>query len=206
MAEWYLLPGMGASAAMYNALKRNVPFDINYISWPIYSGEKTYADIALRIIQENNISNGDIIGGSSLGGMVALEMTKMIEPRAIVLLGSALHPKEVQKLLTLLSPFAEITPIDFLRMVLGKFSPLVNSVFSQTDTEFIRAMSLYLPLWSGYSGPTDAIYRLHGRKDHIIPCPTKECEIVEEAGHLLPITHAKETSAFLQRVRERIVA
>jgi len=37
-AEWYVLPGMGASAAMYNALKRSVSFKINFINWPKYGG------------------------------------------------------------------------------------------------------------------------------------------------------------------------
>lgn len=86
---------MGATAAMFNALRHRIDFEINFIDWPVYSGEKTYAEVARRVVDENSIENDDIIGGSSLGGMVALEIGRVIHPKAIVLLGSAVNVSEV---------------------------------------------------------------------------------------------------------------
>ena len=206
MTNWHLLPGLGATAAMYNSLKRKIAFPVNFIDWPSYQGEKSYSDVARRVIEDYGIVDGDVIGGSSLGGMVSLEMAKVMTPRAVVLLGSAMHSAEVQRLLRLISPLAEITPIKFLQIAAGKFSPFLSMAFSHTDIDFIRSMGLFLPHWSGYSGPTDAVYRLHGRKDHIIPCPAAGSEVIEDAGHFLAITHAKETAEFLQKTRERIEA
>ncbi len=48
--------------------------DTVYIDWPKYRGEKTLSDLAARIISENEIISSDIIAGSSMGGMVALEI------------------------------------------------------------------------------------------------------------------------------------
>jgi hypothetical protein len=70
--RWFLLPGMGATAAMYNGLKNKLGFKVNFLNWPEYRGEKTYADVARRVIKENDINADDVVGGSSLGGMVAL--------------------------------------------------------------------------------------------------------------------------------------
>lgn len=204
MSNWHLLPGLGATAAMYNTLRRKIAFPIKFIDWPSYRGEKTYSDVARRVIGEYGIVDGDVVGGSSLGGMVALEMTKLITPRAVILLGSALRPAEVQRLLTLLSPLATITPISFLQLVAGRYSPLLRAAFSHADINFIRAMGLYLPHWTGYSGTKHDIFRLHGGKDHIIPCPSAGSEVIEDAGHLLMITHAKETAEFMERVQMKI--
>lgn len=204
MSNWYLLPGMGASSAMFSALKRRLSFPVNFLDWPLYAGDRTYADLAARIIREHGIKDGDVVGGSSLGGMVSLEMMKQIKPRAAILLGSAMHPAEVQKLLTMLTPLAEVTPISMIKTIVGKFSPLVNVVFSKLDKDFIRAMSLYLPDWPGYSCPRESIYRIHGRRDHIIPCPASGSEVIEDAGHLLVITHAKECAEFLEKARSGI--
>ena len=63
---------MGASSAMYNALRHKLDFEVSFINWPPYGGEKTYVEVAQRVVKENNVENGDVIGGSSLGGIVAL--------------------------------------------------------------------------------------------------------------------------------------
>jgi hypothetical protein len=74
--KWFFLPGMGATDAMYNGLKHKLGFKVNFLNWPEYHGEKTYADVARRVMKENDISADDVVGGSSLGGMVALENRK----------------------------------------------------------------------------------------------------------------------------------
>jgi len=195
---------MGASSAMYNALKRRLSFNVNFVNWPEYRGEKTYSEVAARLITENRITDGDVIGGSSLGGIVSLEIAKQIKSMATILLGSAMKPAEVQGLLRLLSPIAEVTPVSLLQLVTGKNGNLINSMFSKSDSDFIRAMCLYLPSWSGYSGPADNIYRLHGRKDHVIPCPSIGTDVIENAGHLLVITHVQETAKFLENVKSKL--
>lgn len=202
--RWLILPGMGAAAAMYNGLKHKLGFPVDFLNWPAYRGEKTYADVARRIIKEHDIGSKDVVGGSSLGGMVALEIARLADIKAIVLLGSAVNRKEVQTLLALLSPLATAAPITIIQALAGKHQNLVSMMFADSDPEFIRAMCSYLPSWAGYDGPVEKLFRLHGKKDHVIPCPTSGCEVVETAGHLLAITHAAETAAFLQRVYEQL--
>lgn len=204
MNNWYILPGMGASAAMYNALKRKVDFEIIFPNWPVYSGEKTYAEVARRVIDDYNLNDGDIVGGSSLGGMVALEIADIINPEAIILLGSAVSSKEVQNLLSILSPLASITPISVVQVLVGKNKNLVSSMFADSDADFIRAMCQHLNSWSGYHGSLEKVYRLHGKKDLIIPCPASGCDVVVDAGHLLAITHVQETAHFLKKIRREL--
>jgi len=206
MNKWFLLPGMGATAAMYNALRHKIDFEINFIDWPAYSGEKTYAEVARRVVDKNNIENGDIIGGSSLGGMVALEIGQVIQPKACVLLGSAVNISEVQSLLAMFSPLVTITPIALVQVLAGKQKNLVSAMFANANAEFIRAMCSYLHLWPGYIGQMSTIYRMHGRKDEVIPCPSAGATVIEDAGHLLAMTHANETAAFLQKVKAHLSA
>jgi pimeloyl-ACP methyl ester carboxylesterase len=206
MNKWFILPGMGASASMYNALRRTVDFEINFINWPDYRGEKTYTEVAHRIITEHGISDGDIVGGSSLGGMVALEVAKIVNPKAIILLGSAVTSKEVQNILAIIAPLASVTPISVIQVLVGKNKNLVSSMFADTNPEFIRAMCTYLSSWAGYQGSLEKIFRLHGKKDLVIPCPTSGCDIVEDAGHLIAMTHIVETAAFLKKAREKLTS
>jgi pimeloyl-ACP methyl ester carboxylesterase len=200
MTKWFILPGMGATSAMYDSLRPEIEFAVNFLDWPEYKGETTYVEVAKRLIDENDISDGDIIGGSSLGGMVALEIAQILRPKTTVLLGSAINKFEVQSALSILSPLASVTPISFIQVLVGKHKSLVSKMFSNCDPGFIRAMCLHLPSWPGYSGPNENIFRLHGLKDHVIPCPANGAEIIDGAGHLLAMTHPKETGQFLINV------
>lgn len=195
---------MGASSAMYNALRHRIDFEINFINWPDYRGEKTYSEVARRVVQEYDISNGDVVGGSSLGGMVALEIADIISPEAIILLGSAITHQEVQNLLSLISPLASLTPISVVQVLVGKNKNLVSSMFADSNPAFICAMCGYLNSWMGYQGSLDNVFRLHGKKDVVIPCPTSGSDIVEDAGHLIAMTHVAETAAFLKKVKEKL--
>ena len=204
MAKWFILPGMGATSAMYDTLRSEFEFEVNFIEWPEYEEETTYAEVARRVIEKNEISDGDIVGGSSLGGMVALEIAKSLRSEAVVLLGSAINRQEVQGILSVLSPLAAVTPVSLIQILAGKYNSLVAQMFSESNPEFIRAMCSHLPSWSGYNGPMESIFRLHGRRDHVIPCPAIGSEIVESAGHLLAITHPKECGVFLGNVKTHL--
>jgi len=198
--RWFILPAMGATASMYDALRGELGFKINFINWPEYRGEKSYSEIARRVITENRICDGDIVGGSSLGGMVALEIAQKIQPKAVVLIGSAIKAKEVQNLLSLLSPLAVITPISLVQVLAGKHKNLVAQMFAKADPKFIRAMCTYLRSWPGVGVPSEIVFRVHGKKDHIVPCPSAGCEVVENAGHFVAITHFKEIASFLEKI------
>jgi hypothetical protein len=203
---WFFLPGMGATAAMYNALRHKLDFPVRFINWPAYQGETTYEEVARRIIGEHALQDGDIVGGSSLGGMVALEIGQIIRLKACILLGSAMNSSEVHRLLAKLSPLASITPIGLVQILAGKQANLISSMFSESDTEFIRAMSAYLPRWAGFHEQTERVYRLHGERDPIIPCPQTGATVIEGAGHIIAMTHMNETAAFLRTIKSRLDA
>jgi pimeloyl-ACP methyl ester carboxylesterase len=205
-AKWYLLPGMGADASMYDLLRQDLDFEITFINWPKYRNEKTYSETAKRIIEENGIKEGDIVGGSSLGGMVAIEIAKQKESAVIVLLGSAICPAEIQGILTLLAPGVLITPISLVQLLVGKFNDIVTKMFTAADPNFISAMCQYLPKWPGVKELKIPLFRIHGEKDHVIPCPKTGCEVIPAAGHFVAITHAKVCVKYLNKINRQLTS
>lgn len=204
MKGWFLLPGMGANPSMYDSLRPELDFEINFIGWPKYKNEKTYSEAATRVIEENGIEDGDIVGGSSLGGMVAVEIAYQRKLRAIVLIGSAISSVEVQGILSHLAPLSAITPISLIQLLVGKHENIITTMFAEADSEFIRAMCQYLPKWSGASASATPLFRIHGQKDYVIPCPKVGCKIIAKAGHLLSITHPKECGKYLNEINQQL--
>ena len=100
----YILPGMGARSQMYTSFPEWSELkNVSFLDWPKWDGETTISEIASNLINLHSIESKDIIAGSSLGGMIALEIAKLVKAEKAILIGSAVKPEEVNKLLLHLS-------------------------------------------------------------------------------------------------------
>jgi hypothetical protein len=193
----FLLPGMGANHKMYSEHKEwEGLVETVFLDWPSYNGEKTFKAVAERLINEHKLTAKDYIGGSSLGGMVAIEIYKMLGNPKVILIGSATDKKEINPLLRKLSPLAEISPLKLIQVFAGKSQHSLLEMFTETESEFIKNMCLAINNWEGYAGPQKDIIRIHGEKDLVIKCP-KVCFLIAEGGHLITMTHPMECIGFL---------
>jgi pimeloyl-ACP methyl ester carboxylesterase len=189
MPHSYILPGMGADARMYPSPWGTLP-DALFLDWPPYQGERTLAEIAARVITAQGIAGGEVVMGSSLGGMVAAEIANQVRLSGLVLIGSAVHPGEVSRLLTVLHPLADLTPLAFLQALSGKLPGLLPDMFRQVDAEFIRAACHAICTWPGLAPDRCPLLRLHGRYDPVIPLPAGVDHVLP-GGHLIALTHAE---------------
>ena len=93
-----LLPGMGANSKMYPVEKYSILQDVVFADWPKYNGEETLEAMAQSIIHHYDISSEMAVGGSSLGGMVAIEIAKLTDIKHVILIGSARNPENINPL------------------------------------------------------------------------------------------------------------
>jgi len=189
---------------MYGGVWRSLSW-VKFLEWPTYNGESSLTETAARVVEEAGITSGDVVGGSSLGGMVALEIAKVIDVAGVILIGSATRPAEISRLLRMLAPLAAISPFGLTQTVAGKIGDSrALEMYQMADPRFIRAMCQALPSWEGFRGPPEVLHRIHGDSDHIIPVPEGTAHVVSGAGHLLAITHPDECVEFVKGVRERL--
>src|SRR4051812_14290579 len=76
---------------------------------PIRHGE-TLREYARRFASEIGLSPGDVIGGVSLGGMLALEMAKVVDVAGVILIASATHPRYIRERFMIWCPLAKWVP------------------------------------------------------------------------------------------------
>jgi pimeloyl-ACP methyl ester carboxylesterase len=186
---------------MYGPVFKNLK-NVHYLDWPTYNNEKSIKDISIRIINEYNIDSSDIVGGSSLGGIVAAEIAKNTEVKKIILIGSTLTPQNISPILKKLSVLSEIAPIHLIQVFAGKAS-LINKnhllkMFSKVDSAFIKAMSKAVFEWGGNPVPQCYYSHIHGAKDLVIYPPKTGATIIDDGGHLIPISHEEEVAAFIK--------
>ena len=138
-----LLPGMGADASMYGPGFSRIP-GVEALEWPAHKDEKTIAAVADRIVREYGIAEGDIVGGSSLGGMVAAEIARKLRVSQLILIGSALSKDEIRPVVRGLAAMAGIAPMELLQFQAGAVSRAVQGqllvMFQRADPAFLRDM------------------------------------------------------------------
>lgn len=198
-----LLPGMGADSGMYGQADYRHLTWVDFVDWPVYQGEKTIEAVARRVIGEYGITGDAIVGGCSLGGMVAVEIAKILNLRKVILIGSTAHPKAINPMLMKLSGFAHLAKVNHLQWIAGKINRsgdnLFLTMFEKADGRFMKAMCQAVCRWRGIDGYRCDIRRIHGARDRVIEPPSRGATIIPYAGHLLPMTHGKIVARFIEQ-------
>lgn len=187
---------MGANARMYPNPWDTLPGFVAH-DWPKHRGERTLREIAQAVSETYSIKDGDSLIGSSLGGMVACEVTKIRKIDTLFLVGSATRREEVNRLLAFLHPLANVAPIDWLQFSVGKAPVELAQMLTGVEASFIRAMCGAVFQWNGLGDTSVRTVRIHGRNDLVIP-PPPQPDLLLEAGHLIALTHPKECTEFIR--------
>jgi pimeloyl-ACP methyl ester carboxylesterase len=192
-----VLPGMGADARMFPAPWRRLP-DSVFPGWGDMDEKESISSVAEEITNRNGIRDGDILIGSSLGGMVAAEIAKIRQIKMLFLVGSARGPEELNGILRHLRSFARELPIRVAQETVAPFAGQLGAMFRDADPRFVRNMTKAIFEWRGLPDGITEIHRIHGRHDGIIPPPRDNCELVD-GGHLIAMTHAEECVRIVER-------
>lgn len=196
-----ILPGMGADSAMYPRKHYAGLHDICCVDWPEYRGETTLREVAGRTITEYGITEDMAVGGASLGGMVAIEIAKILKIRKVILIGSAISPQYINRNLRALSSLSFLAPFKLTQYFAGQINRNSGNdllaMFQRSDPRFIRAMCGAISRWEGLDAYDCRLSQIHGKLDAIIYPPERNCLIIEDGGHLISMTHGDRVADFL---------
>jgi pimeloyl-ACP methyl ester carboxylesterase len=192
----HALPGMGADRRMYPSPWRMLP-EFAAHDWIRHQGEKSLAEVAQSMCIARVIRDGDILIGSSLGGMVACEITKIRRIPRLYLVGSATRKEEVSRVLAALHPLARVAPLDWLRLSAGSIPIELAQMFATMEASFVRAMCSAIFEWEGLGTSATRVFRIHGQRDLVIP-PPANADLLLRGGHLISVTHAEDCAQFIR--------
>jgi pimeloyl-ACP methyl ester carboxylesterase len=207
-----LFPGMGADARMYHALAAFLP-ELIVPSWLSPGPGDTVGDYAARYVSDGLVADGDLVGGCSFGGMLALEIARRVRASAVILIGSCRHPRSIARSWHVLAPLPRFVPGRLLRPV-PALDPFLGASFGVSraeDRRLLRAMLAETPprflrwgcratmAWPGVDQVDCPVLSIHGGDDRIIPASSCAADLViEGAGHLVALTHARAVAAHLR--------
>lgn len=208
-----LFPGMGVDGRMYDGLRRRLG-PIVVPPWlPATPGEsldryaQRYADAGL-------VKDGDIVGGSSFGGMVAQALAAHVRPKAIVLMGSCRATNALPTVALTLARLARLMParafsspaaVWALTFKLGiRRSPLRHRFIAMAgavDPRHLRWACTAIASWRGAGHISCPVHQIHGQRDRVIPALGSGAQtLIPDAGHVPALTHPDAIADWLQPI------
>lgn len=194
---------MGADSTMYPKRSYEYLQNITFAEWPEYKNETSLQAVAERVIEQYEIHSNMVVGGSSLGGMVAIQIAKIVKIKKVILIGSATEPKFINPLLQKLRGLSEITPVKFIQILAGKINISgkneLLTMFSNSDSRFIKAMCKALFHWEGLGEYSCEVCHIHGQLDKIISPPKNNVTIIPNGGHLISMTNSDVVAEYIYK-------
>ncbi len=175
-----------------------------------FEAQDTLKSYALRLAEKVGFSPEDMIGGVSLGGMLALEIAAHFGAKKILLISSCSHPRYIRKIYLRLSYLAPLLPSFAIRrgyaliipilkrkkLLSGNSEAVFYSMLENFSPKLMRCMPRLIRTWQGCR-PQIPMAQIHGKGDWLIK-PEPGAQLLQTKNHLLTLSHPQAIRAFLK--------
>lgn len=213
----YFISGLGADEKVFQRIQLPGKFEPVHLGWIEPLQNESFESYAVRLSQRIDVKEDFILIGLSLGGMLAIEMNKFLQPKQTVLISSAVNGHELSKAGLLLGRTGvyKILPGKILHSVNFIISSLIGlqsredkalaaEMVINITPRFFRWAIAQIIRWDNHFIPRQLI-RMHGTADKIIPFPDSENIIPIEGGtHFMVFNKAGEINKILRNELMRI--
>lgn len=206
----YFVSGLGADKRAFQRIVLPAGYEMRHIEWLAVKGNESIEFYAKYLADKIDVSEPFMIAGLSFGGIMAIEMSKIVKPDKLILFSTIRSKMELPRLYRLagLIRLYKLLPGKFLPQTLSFlywfFGPLdiegkrlVSSFLQQSDPLMLTWAFSKISRWRNLETSSVSI-QIHGSKDRVFPVGlTKPEYIIQGAGHLCVFTHANEINAIL---------
>ncbi|HCW07918.1 MAG TPA: alpha/beta hydrolase [Cytophagales bacterium] len=209
MKEIYLLSGLGADKRVFDFLKI-VGFKLNFIEWVEPVKNETIENYSKRITHQIKTQKPILIG-VSFGGIISVEIGKLIETEKIILISSASSRKRLPQYFKLIGFLSinKIIPIRLLKSVnqltfwffgakKDSEKELLHTFIKGTNEKFLSWAIDKIVNWQNVY-ESDKIFTIHGAEDRLLPINNPDYKI-ERGGHLMIIDRGEEISEIIMKL------
>lgn len=212
-----LVPGLGVDSRLFYRQREEFPDAIVPV-WLQPERRETLARYAERLAAAavRGVERGTVVvGGLSLGGMLALEMSRLLDARAVVLIASCRSPRAVCGPLHWAERLGRAIPPVVVGWALG-LAPLVcgrgggigpadrkvlSEMVSQVPVPLLRWGARAIMEWPGAEHVDAPVHHIHGDHDWVIPLRcVKPTVVVPGGSHVLNLSHPREVNRLLKEV------
>jgi pimeloyl-ACP methyl ester carboxylesterase len=208
----YLLSGVGTDAGVFDYLDLST-YQISHIRWVKAEPHETLKNYAKRLLSQIH-HNRPVLIGVSFGGMIAIEISKLIETEKVILISSVRTSKDIPLWYRLTGRLALTIDLvatcatrknSLLCWLFGvkgkKEKDLLMKFLGGMDLQFLRWAIRHVTRWDNLHEPENAV-TIHGTHDRIFPMRSADL-VVDRGGHFMVVNKAEEISFLLRTVLKK---
>ena len=208
----YFLSGLGADKRAFSKLRLDDRFSVKYIEWITPLKNETLHHYAGRLAAQIDINKPFQLVGLSFGGIVASELSRIVNPQQIIIISSTSVGMPISAFyrgllkILLLNPFA--APLlksanAFTNNFFGADTPelksLLKSILHDTDSRLLKWALIKMSSWQRQTKVAN-LYHIHGMADKLIPIKLVHPDFfIEEGGHLMVYKQHEIISSLLNQ-------
>jgi pimeloyl-ACP methyl ester carboxylesterase len=210
-----LLPGLGADHRLLEPQRREFPQMVTPTWIPPLRNE-SLSEYAARMAETVTLSHDAplILGGVSLGGMLAYEMARYLKPDALVLIASCRTRRGLRPLYRMgrwLLPLVPMQAWSIAKLLSGPVvrirlgvpperKELAIRMFKEMDSCFMHWALQAILRWEPTLLEGIRVFHIHGGRDPLIPVRRVNAdEIVPGGGHMINVSHARQVNDFIKK-------
>lgn len=210
----YLFPGQGADKRLFDSLQLAGDYDTEVIEYGCPSKHETMQEFAVSLLSRIDTTQPFILIGTSLGGMLCVELSQICHPQKTIIISSAKSRSELpfryrfQKVI----PLYKIVPpvlikfgAEFLQPIVEPDRNLCKSTFKamlrDKSPRYMKNTIAMIINWSRTQNSTN-IFHIHGTSDHTLPIrkiKSKHIAVIN-GSHMMTLTRGRELSNLLLQV------
>ncbi len=208
----YLIPGLGADYRVFAGLKdQGLQFEVLDFVDP--DPKEPLADYSLRLAQQIDTSKPFVLGGMSLGGMMATEIAKVHPPEKLLLISSVPTSGEIPFYLraSRYIPVHRLFKGTHIKKYFPRSKPkdeqilaLLRAQREDADPFFLEWAIRAVLKWRNREIPPDMV-RLHGTRDILFPGFLCGPRIkISKGKHVMVLVQAEEVYQLIAEELEMV--
>ena len=210
----YFISGLGADKRIFSKLKLDEKINIIHVDWINPVKNESLATYAERLSKVIDKSQPFALVGVSFGGMIAVEIAKVLKPAITIIISSTLLSTHLPalyrfagklKLLNfiparLLKSSNKLTQNYYFGTRSGSEKTLLSKIIKDTDSYFLKWAIGSILSWENKIKP-ERIFHIHGTNDKILYSKKATPDFVIENGtHFMVYQNASEISGIIDKL------
>ena len=207
LMKLYAISGLGADHRVFDYLSLNLELEV--LPWLDPESSESLESYVRRMALKIDTSEPFGLIGVSFGGIVVVELNKIINPEFSILISSVVSKDEVPTLYRLVGkigllkwlPLFLFNPPRVLAHWLfgAKNKALLTAILDDTDLRFAKWATQRIATWNSTT-ETSNLIRVHGTSDRILPLPKHASALkIDNGTHFMIVDRANEVSTLINR-------
>jgi pimeloyl-ACP methyl ester carboxylesterase len=208
----YFISGIAADRRLFRRIELPAGFEPVYIDWIKPLHNESLQHYAYRLSENINVKELFIVIGTSLGGIIAIEIALKYGPAAVIIIGSVPLASQLP------GYFRIAAKLKIHKLIPGSFyktsatakhyfsredaedRKIIIQMIHETDSAFIRWGINAVLNWQNDQLPK-FLYHIHGTRDEMFPYSlVSPTHTISKGDHVIVITRATEINIIIGEI------